>query len=172
VDHQGCQRLALSFFAVALVCLPIVASAKNSHVQIKGPGLAPGAKPAGATLSRDALRNCVEAQQRINANADALDREELANSEEVKRLDQLSTEIDKRSEGIDRQRESSVEAYNELVDRHARAVEQYNASVPRYNLKSHQHYKEVLDFDAKCAHKAYYKGDLRAISDAVGKIKK
>ena len=65
MDHQGCQRLALSFFAVALVCLPIVASAKNSHVQIKGPGLAPGAKPAGATLSRDALRNCVEAQQRI-----------------------------------------------------------------------------------------------------------
>jgi hypothetical protein len=172
VDQRACWRLALSFLAVTLGALPTSASAKNSHVQIKGLELAPGAKHAGSTLSRDALRNCVSAQRRINANADALDREEIANAQEATRLDQLSAEVDKRKGDIDRHRKASIDNYNELVDRHARAVEQYNAKLPSYNFRTQEHYKEVLDFDAKCAHKAYYKEDLHAIAAAADNVKK
>lgn len=172
MDHRACRRLAFSFLVVTLAALPIAASAKSSHVQIQGLELALGAKHTGSTLSREALRNCVSAQNRINANADGLDREEIANAREATRLDRLSTEIDKRKGNIDRQRKSSVDDYNDAVDRHARAVEQYNAKLPSYNSRTQQHYKEVLDFDSKCAHKAYYRDDLHAIADAAEKVKK
>lgn len=172
MDHKAFRCLALGLLAVLLVALPIASSAKNSHVQIKGLALAPGAKHTGSPLSRESLRGCVEAEHRINANADALDREEIANAQEATRLDQLSTEIDKRTGKVDRHRESSVEDYNALVERHTRAVEQYNARLPSYNQRTQQHYKGVLDFESKCAHKAYYRDDLRAISDTVEKVKR
>lgn len=134
----GRRRLAIGVLALlALGAAPPPARARR-RLRFHGQGMAGRGAYGPDVLTVDALQDCLRATARINADMDAIDRDE-------RMLE--ATRVDSRDP-------VSVARYNAAVDRFNGRVEGLNASIDGFN--------------ARCAGKRYYEADMKQAEEKTG----
>ena len=64
---------------------------------------------------------------------------------------------------LDDAHDREIDAYNAMVDEHARLAAAYNSALPEVNQQIEALNTQRRDYDARCAQQAYYERDRNAL---------
>jgi uncharacterized protein (DUF924 family) len=98
----------------------------------------------------------------------AISEQERAAAIERLQLEESERALANAKTGVDVYSQSSVDKFNEMVERHGDLVDQYNGRLPLANQKITARNEAVDIYNAACADKAYFEDDL-AIINAEGR---
>jgi uncharacterized protein (DUF924 family) len=161
------SRRAFLRFAIAAI---IAAAAEPAFARrrFRGRGIGRGSSYAGPVMSRDELRFCVTQEARMENLEQAISEQERAAAIERLQLEESERALANAKTGVDVYSQSSVDKFNEMVERHGDLVDQYNGRLPLANQKITARNEAVDIYNAACADKAYFEDDL-AIINAEGR---
>jgi hypothetical protein len=126
-------------------------------------GLAHGAVAKGPVLSREQLRVCVQIQRSLGSTEKSIGQMQSQLRTQEDALNRLGREIELREPAVDRYSQASIDAFNEMVNRHGQMVAAYNARLPTVNGHVEAMNRSVDAFNDRCADREYYESDMVAV---------
>ena len=114
-------------------------------------------------MSREELRFCVTQEERIDHLEQAASEHERAVAIERLQLEESESALADAKAGVDVYIQSSVDEFNEKVERHGDLVDRYNGRLPLVNQKITARNEAVDTYNSACTEKAYFEDDLAII---------
>lgn len=155
---------AMRPFARTLLILPLfAASLALAADKPKKEGSFGGSKGAGAYLTKEQLRVCLDRQAKVKQEDAAMRAEQAAIATLKGETARTGDELKSRLETVDRTSAEAVATYNDAVQARDRQIDDYQKRVDAFNTRVEANQAERDAFGQGCNNRRYFEEDELAI---------
>jgi hypothetical protein len=156
-------QLGVALLTAGLWAAPISANAQAADPAKKAPTKQSTAKSKPKTMSRDALRACMDQQDRLAAMREKVVQEEASLDKQRAEITRIDTDLANKKAALDPSDAAAKEALTADEEKRNQAAEAFNARIPLLREQANAVNLERQSWAERCANKDFDEIDEYAI---------